>query len=548
MATVFLARDLRHDRNVALKLLHAELGAVLGPERFLSEIRVTAKLNHPNLLPLFDSGEANGLLFYVMPFVEGGSLRARLDRERQLPVDDAVHIAAGIAAALDSAHRVGIIHRDLKPENILMHEGQPLVADFGIALAISNAGGERVTRTGLSLGTPQYMSPEQATGDRAIDGRTDVYSLGAMTYEMLTGEPPHTGSTAQIIMARLLAEEPRAVRAVRPSVPEHIEVAVHRALEKLPADRWPTAGSFADALQDENIRPVSGNTTARRRAGRQPTGWRARVRDPLSMGLGAAAILGLSLAGVLWMQRHAVRAEPVISFPLNVSRNAAAWTALRGTIAISSDGATIAFVGTGALGLPVLFVRPLGELTPRALPGTEGAEQPFFSPDGRWLGFWSDGKLQKVPVEGGAPTTLAVTPLMNGAAWSTKGLVVFTRDRGLAVVHDDGGAVEQLTTPDPSRGEYSQSFPVVLADGETVLYASQRDVDYRSARIATASLSRRATQILDLAGISPLGMFAGRLVYASAGHALLAAPFDVRARAVLGAPTQVLSDVSVASA
>src|SRR5687767_15363964 len=195
MATVYLARDVRHNRAVALKVLNPELGAVLGVERFLAEIEVTANLQHPNLLPLFDSGEANGLLFYVMPFVEGESLRARLDREKQLPVDEAVRIAVAIAGALDYAHHQGVIHRDLKPENVLLQAGQPVIADFGIALAVSNAGGTRVTQTGLSLGTPQYMSPEQATGDRGIDGRTDIYSLAAITYEMLAGEPPHSGTS-----------------------------------------------------------------------------------------------------------------------------------------------------------------------------------------------------------------------------------------------------------------------------------------------------------------------------------------------------------------
>jgi tRNA A-37 threonylcarbamoyl transferase component Bud32 len=231
MATVYLAEDLKHRRRVALKVLRPELGAVLGPERFLSEINVTANLQHPHLLPLFDSGEADGLLFYVMPYVEGESLRARLERERQLPVDDAVRIANAVASALDYAHRHGVIHRDLKPENILLHDGQPLVADFGIALAVSNAGGGRVTQTGLSLGTPQYMSPEQATGDRVIDARSDIYSLGAVLYEMLTGEAPHSGATSQAIIARLLTEKPRSIRAVRPSVSVHVDAAVERAGE-----------------------------------------------------------------------------------------------------------------------------------------------------------------------------------------------------------------------------------------------------------------------------------------------------------------------------
>src|SRR5690349_17840054 len=253
MATVFLARDLRHDRHVALKLLNPDLGAVLGGERFLSEIRVTANLQHPNLLPLFDSGEADGLLFYVMPFVTGETLRHRLDREKQLPVDEAIRIASAIASALAYAHAHGVIHRDLKPENILLQEDQPVVADFGIALAVSNAGGTRITQTGLSLGTPQYMSPEQATGDRAIDARADVYSLGAVTYEMLTGDPPHTGSSSQAVIARLLTEKPRAMRTTRPSVPAHVEAAVDRALEKLPADRFASAREFADALSGRAI-------------------------------------------------------------------------------------------------------------------------------------------------------------------------------------------------------------------------------------------------------------------------------------------------------
>ena len=213
MATVFLARDLRHDRRVALKLLRADLGAVVGVERFLAEIRVTANLQHPNLLPLFDSGGTDGTLFYVMPFVDGKSLRHRLEREKQLPVDEAVRITVAVAGALDYAHKQGVIHRDLKPENILIQAGQPVVADFGIALAISNAGGTRVTQTGLSLGTPQYMSPEQATGDRVIDARTDIYSLAALLYEMLTGEPPHTGTTAQAIIARMQVVAPTCWRS-----------------------------------------------------------------------------------------------------------------------------------------------------------------------------------------------------------------------------------------------------------------------------------------------------------------------------------------------
>ena len=223
MATVWLARDLRHDRDVAIKVLHPDLGAALGGERFLTEIRTTARLQHPHILPLLDSGDGgNGLLYYVMPYVRGETLRARLERERQLPVADAVRLAKEVAGALEHAHRQGVVHRDIKPENILLQEGSALVADFGIALAVQQAGGPRLTQTGLSLGTPQYMSPEQAMGERTIDARSDVYALGAVAYEMLAGEPPFTGPTIQAIVARLMSEEPRALIAQRKAIPEAV--------------------------------------------------------------------------------------------------------------------------------------------------------------------------------------------------------------------------------------------------------------------------------------------------------------------------------------
>src|SRR5688572_322263 len=250
MATVYLAEDLRHQRKVAVKVWQPELAAVLGAERFLSEIHVTAALQHPHILPLFDSGQADGQLYYVMPFVDGESLRGRLNRERQLPIDEAVRFTREVASALDYAHRHGVVHRDIKPENILIHDGQAVVADFGIALAVSHAGGGRLTQTGLSLGTPQYMSPEQATGEREIDARSDIYSLGAVTYESLTGEPPFTGPSAQAIVAKVITTEPRSLATQRKSIPPHVEAAVLKSLEKMPADRFATAAEFARALGD----------------------------------------------------------------------------------------------------------------------------------------------------------------------------------------------------------------------------------------------------------------------------------------------------------
>jgi TolB-like protein/tetratricopeptide (TPR) repeat protein len=247
MAHVYLARDLRHERLVALKVLRPELGAVLGSQRFLTEIRTTAQLVHPHILPLLDSGEAAGLLWYTMPYVEGESLRERLQRETQLAIPEAVRLAHEVALALQAAHRRGIIHRDIKPENILLQDGTALVADFGIALAMREAGGTRLTESGFSLGTPQYMSPEQASG-RQVDPRTDVYSLGAVLYEMLAGVAPHTGPTVPAIIARLMSENPTPIRTLRTTVSQELAELVHRSLAKTPADRYPTAGAMAEAL------------------------------------------------------------------------------------------------------------------------------------------------------------------------------------------------------------------------------------------------------------------------------------------------------------
>jgi serine/threonine protein kinase len=248
MATVYLAQDLRHDRPVALKVLHPELAASLGPDRFQREIRFAARLQHPHILTVLDSGEAGGRLWFTMPFVEGESLRDRLRRERQLPVEDALQIAREAARALDYAHQHGIVHRDIKPENILLtRDGSTLVADFGIARALE--GEDQLTQTGMVIGTPAYMSPEQASGDKGIDARTDIYSLGAVLYEMLAGEAPYTGPTAQAIIAKRLMDPVPSVRRVRPNVPEGVEEAIRRALAPVAADRFGTASDFARALQ-----------------------------------------------------------------------------------------------------------------------------------------------------------------------------------------------------------------------------------------------------------------------------------------------------------
>ena len=272
-ATVYLAEDLKHHRKVAIKVLRAQLSAVLGHERFLKEIELTANLTHPHILPLLDSGEAGGRLYYVMPYMSGESLRDRLMRQRQLPVDEAVSLAAQIAAALDYAHRQGVIHRDIKPENILLHDDQASVADFGIALGAGTPGTERITGTGVSLGTPEYMSPEQAAGERTLDGRSDIHALGALLYEMLVGDPPFLGSNPQIVIAKVVSERPPSARAVRGSVPSAVDAAITKALAKAPADRFATAAEFAQALTV----PAESGAAPRHRNGRRAATYSARI-------------------------------------------------------------------------------------------------------------------------------------------------------------------------------------------------------------------------------------------------------------------------------
>jgi hypothetical protein len=293
MALVYLARDRKLDREVALKVLRAELGAVLGAERFLAEIKISARLDHPHILTLIDSGDADGMLFYVLPYVRGESLRAKLDRERQLSLDEALAITKQVAGALDYAHRQGLVHRDIKPENILLQEGEAMLTDFGIALAVKEAGGNRLTQTGLSLGTPQYMSPEQATRDRGIDARSDVYSLASVLYEMLAGEPPVTGANAQAMIAKLMTERPARVRVLRDTVPEAVDAAIAKALAKTPADRFGSAGEFSRALE----LGASHAATVERAA-------RPRVRRLTLIALGIAVVIAAAIvAGGAYMMR-----------------------------------------------------------------------------------------------------------------------------------------------------------------------------------------------------------------------------------------------------
>jgi hypothetical protein len=402
MATVYLATDLKHDREVALKVLRPELGAVLGVERFLAEIKITARLDHPHILTLIDSGAEGGFLYYVLPLVRGESLRDKLNREHQLGIEEAVTITRQVASALDYAHRHGVVHRDIKPENILLLEGEAMLADFGIALAVSEAGGNRLTETGLSLGTPQYMSPEQATGDRQLDARSDLYSLAAVLYEMLAGEPPVTGPTAQAMIAKLMTERPVHLRVVRSAVPEAIDAAVARALDKTPADRFPSAGEFARALDTKPTAATAPTVVVpAARSGRR---W--------AIGLAAAVVLVAAVAGgLLAMGKFGHRG------PAFVLRDRTQLTSSGAVFAsaVSADGKQLAYIthncGPKGCAYSLDLQDVGGNATHRVLEGATAAYGLEWSPDrrnlifvGTWKGRWG---FYLVSALGGTPRYLS---------------------------------------------------------------------------------------------------------------------------------------------
>jgi serine/threonine-protein kinase len=426
MATVYFARDLKLGRAVALKVLRPELAASLGGERFLREIEIAAKLAHPHILGLFDCGEAEGLLYYTMPFVEGETLRDRLTREKQLPLEDALRITREVADALGYAHSRGLVHRDIKPENILFAAGHAVVSDFGIARAVAAAGTARLTETGLAVGTPAYMSPEQAAGSQDVDARSDLYSLGCVLYEMLSGETPYTGPTPQAILAKKLSEPLPRISVIRETVAAGIEAALNKALARTPADRWPTAADFAAALAHPDA--SAGTRSARRRAmavvRRLP--WWGKVA------VGVSVVAVVALVGSLLLKPRPLNitvsdVTPVTSDP-----------GVEFEPAISPDGQEVAYVG-GSLDQPRLFVRSTANVAGAAAvrvgdtaPGSEWL--PAWTPDGERVRFltcrgplgegcsYADvgrmgGAVQALPVAGAA----ASCTYCSNPTWSPDG-------------------------------------------------------------------------------------------------------------------------------
>ena len=537
MATVYLADDLKHERKVALKVLKPELAAVVGGERFLAEIKTTANLQHPHILPLFDSGEADGFLFYVMPYVEGESLREKLDHERQLPVDEAVRIASDVAEALEYAHGHGVIHRDIKPANILLQAGRPVIADFGIALALRAGGGDRLTETGLSVGTPHYMSPEQATGSEHVGTATDTYALGCVLYEMLIGEPPFTGSSPPVVLGKIIAGKLESTTEQRASVPANVDAAIRRALEKLPADRFAGAQEFAKALSEANFRHGEPDT-----AGSDPVAIRWH---PMMAAFAVILVAVGMLLGWTWLAVLTGATESfgprflALAASLDVTRPRAD---LNPTVAFSPDGTKIVYVGSSEGRRLYLqdFSRASG-IEP--IEGTDGASNPFFSPDGDWVAFVAGDKLKKVSLAGGQPSDLdgvVGAGAFRGGVWGRDGYIYYTpaNEAGIWRVTEDGEDAGQLTTPATDYLEFSHRWPELLPGGKYLLFTSCCN---GPPRIKSLDLATLDTTLVQMNAFSPRYLEPGYLLFGQRSS-LFAARFDPETLEI-GTPFPVVPDV-----
>jgi serine/threonine-protein kinase len=521
MATVYLAHDLRHDRDVAIKVLHQDLGAALGAERFLAEIRTTARLQHPHILPLLDSGEADGLLYYVMTYVAGESLRDRLTRERQLPIDVAVRITREVADALGEAHALGIVHRDVKPENILLRGGHALVADFGIALAVSAAADDgRMTESGFTLGTPRYMSPEQATAEKEITSRADIYSLGCVAYEMLTGSPPHIGATAQQILMKIVTEEVTPVTRLRKAVPPNVSAAVAQSLEKIPADRFETAKAFADALTNPTyatLRSVAGEVVLRERR------W---SRDPRSIGV--ASVAAVSSVALIWALTRPASATGPAAYDVGLPDSATMTTEQGVGFAVAPNGGFVVYQASGGAG--GLWYRSLRDQIVYRIDGTEHGSRPAISPDEKKVAFLRSGSgndwtLETVSIEGGTPVEIGrgtgSTEL--SLFWRTDESARAADTLGLRRLDAPGGLVISDSLP-------GCSMPFLTPYGRRRLCGFGGS---RLAIIAAGFTDAARTPLRTSAGDTVFGtrfrlVDERYLVYLSIRGDLVAAPFDVK--------------------
>jgi serine/threonine-protein kinase len=539
MASVYLAHDIRHNRKVAVKVLRPELAAMIGPERFLKEIETTANLQHPHILPLFDSGRVESTVFYVMPYVAGGSLRSRLKRETQLPVPDAIRIATEIAEALDYAHRQGVIHRDIKPDNVLFHDGRALVADFGIALTWSQGDdGNRLTRPGMGLGTPYYMSPEQAAGKLDLDPRTDIFALGVVLYEMLAGRLPFTGASIQEIFGQIMSDEAAPSINSRKTVPHHVVATVARALEKLPADRWQSAAQFADALAGRIPASGMGSRALPAALGRSAIPWT----------ISAILLLALGWVGIPKGERAPVSPGPM---RFDTELDSGIEPTFTPIVRLSPDGRQLfmtAMVNRREEVLHRSFDRPRMEVIPGAGQGDQGPgnSRPFVSPDGRWIAYAKQGKLRKVPVEGGPAIDLADCDWAGGS-WGKNRKLIYSPsyNTGLWIVSEEGGDARMLTSPDTTKAELGHWWPQILPDGDHVIFTAYRTPTDK-ATIEVLSIKTGKRKLLLTGGVFGFYVSTGHLLYA-AGEAIRAVPFNLNRLEVTGASVPVVDSVAMNS-
>jgi len=537
MATVYLAQDLKHDRQVAIKVLKPELAAVLGAERFVVEIKTTAQLQHPHILPLFDSGTADGFLYYVMPYIEGETLRDKLSRETQLGIDEAVRITTQVADALDYAHRHGVIHRDIKPENILLHDGRPMVADFGIALAVSAAAGGRMTETGLSLGTPHYMSPEQATAEKEITGRSDIYSLASVLYEMLAGAPPHSGGSAQQIIMKIITDTARPVTELRKSVPPHVAAALTKALEKVPADRFASAKLFADSLGNPAFM-----TSSAAAAGLADGATHGGVSMRVFAATAAVAVAASAAFAWAVTRPRAAADGPVLRVPIDIAEGQRLWMASASTFAISPLGDRLVFAVQGSAGAR-LAVRRLSDLTLRVVVSTP-AQQPTFSPNGDWIASVDGNEILKTSSDGGPTLPLSRSPgfTIRGLWWTAADTILVGSDIGLFAIPSSGGPLRRVPAVDSTVGARS---PVMLADGETIAYITAYTMSDAARRLALTHLPSGKSTTVASQATTVLGMRDGHLVYVSTAGDLFAVPVDLKRQRLTGDPVLIESGIRV---
>ncbi len=546
MATVYLAEDVKHRRKVAVKVLKPELAAIIGGERFLQEIEVTANLQHPNILPLYDSGAADRFLYYVMPYIEGESLREKLNREKQLSLEETIEIAKSIAAALQFAHERDIIHRDIKPENILLQAGQALVADFGIALAISHAGGSRMTETGLSLGTPHYMSPEQATGEREIDARSDVYSLAALVYEMLVGDPPHSASTVQGIIAKILSEEPTPVTRTRSLVPTYVDAALRKALAKSPADRFADAAAFATALTNPNFTLPTGIPAATRANSGVP-------RVPW-MSLAGAGVVVAAVA--LWFGTRTpteVVAHPLVKFSVMRPGGQELMSTEAGpAFALSPDGTRVVYVGPRAGGVQ-LWERSFDRLDASPLRNTAESCCPTYSPDGSSIAFLTSSlELKILDLSGSLDRTVADSGLIEhelyggSLDWGDDGYLYVATTNGLARVPATGGELGLVTQLDPSRRDRVHAWADVLpkGNGALVTVIPQAIGDQTEYMVGVADFETGDVRVF-AQGVYARYLNTGHVVYVRDDGVTLATAFDADRLEMIGPAQEVLAGVRV---